>query len=382
MSKHAILSPSAASRWLVCTPSARLEQEFPNISSSYADEGTLAHAVGECILRQLAGMITAAEAETIMAVHLNNQYYSKELHDYAEGYAYYVHAQCKPGTELFIETRLDMTDYVEEGFGTGDAIVIGERIMRLNDLKYGKGVPVSAVDNTQLKLYALGAYKEFGHIFDIDMIELNIYQPRLDNFSSWEISLKDLLDWAENELKPRAALAYAGEGEFAPGKACTFCRARGTCKALHDHSMQLAKLEFINPDLLTDDQVILVLQIADTFEKWIKSVQDYALATAISGEKQWPGYKIVEGRSLRKYSDEKAVIEALKKKGFKDIFKEPAILGLGDMEKKIGKPAFNELVAPLLVKPSGKPALVPESDKRPVYSAAETEFQIVNDEDI
>lgn len=383
MSGHAILSPSAASRWMACTPSARLEQEFPNKSSSYADEGTLAHAVGECILRELAGFINHAQAETILAVHMNNQYYNKELHDYAEGYAYFVWNQCKPGkTELFIETRLDMTDYVEEGFGTGDAIVVGDRVLIFSDLKYGKGVPVYAEENKQLMIYALGAYKEFGHIYEIDMIQMNIYQPRLDNISQWEISVVDLLEWAQNELKPKAALAYAGEGNFSPGKNCMFCSAKATCKALHDYNMELATLEFKNPDLLTDEEVALVLQRSDMFGKWIDAVSGYALATAVSGEKIWPGYKIVEGRANRVYSNEAVVESTLKEKGHINIYTAPKLLGLGALEKAISKPVFNELVGPLLTKPNGKPALVPESDKRPAYAVIESEFSIVEEEDI
>jgi transcription elongation factor Elf1 len=383
MSKHAILPPSDASRWLTCTPSARLEQEFPNTSSSYADEGTLAHAVGECILRQLSGFITSAEAETIMAVHMNNQYYNKELHDYADGYAYYVWNQCKPGkTELFIETRLGMTEWIEDGFGTADALVIGDRVLIFNDYKHGKGVPVYAPENKQLMIYALGAYTMFKEIFEIDAIQMNIYQPRIDNVSGWEISVADLLVWAETELKPKAVLAYAGEGEFSPGKACIFCRAKSTCRALHDYNMELAALEFKNPDLLTDEEVALVLQRSDIFSKWIDAVAGYALATAVSGEKQWPGYKICEGRSVRKYSSEVIVATKLESAGYKDIYTEPKLLGLGALEKKLSKPIFQEIVEPLLIKPSGSPVLVLETDKRPVYSVAASEFQIVTDEDI
>lgn len=382
MSKHAILSPSAASRWMTCTPSARLEMEFPNVSSSYADEGTLAHAVGECILRQLAGFITSAEAETIMAVHMNNQYYNKELHDYAEAYAYFVWNQCKPGvTNLFIETRLNMTEWVEDGFGTADAIIVGDGVLIFDDLKYGKGVPVSAISNPQLMIYALGAYYEFREIFEINTIQMNIYQPRLDNASTWEISVKDLLEWAKNDLRPKAALAYAGEGEFAPGRSCLFCKAKSTCRALHDYNMELAKLEFKNPDLLSDEEITLVLQRSDTFVKWINAVETYALATAISGEKSWPGYKIVQGRSVRQYSNLQLVATALTEKGYTDIFSEPKLLGIGEMEKKLTKPVFAEIVEPLLIKPLGKPTLVVESDKRPTYSVAENEFSIIVEED-
>lgn len=382
MSKHAILSPSAANRWMVCTPSARLEQEFPNVSTSYADEGTLAHAVGECILRQLAGFISSAEAETIMAVHMNNQYYNKELHDYAESYAYYVWNQCKPGiTSLFIETRLNMTEWVEDGFGTADAIIVADRVLIFDDLKYGKGVPVFATDNSQLMIYALGAYYEFREIFEIDTIQMNIYQPRIDNISSWEISVTDLLEWAEKDLKPKAALAYTGEGEFAPGKACLFCKAKATCKALHDYNMELAKLEFKNPDLLTDEEVATVMERADMFTKWIDAVEMYALATAISGEKSWKGFKVCEGRSVRRYSDEKKVEEVLKARGFEEIYTEPKLLGLGALEKKVTKPIFIELVEPLLIKPPGAPVLVPISDKRAVYPVTTNEFKAYSDDE-
>jgi hypothetical protein len=383
MSKHAILSPSAASRWMTCTPSARLEQEFPNTSSSYADEGTLAHAVGECILRQLAGFITSAEAETIMAVHMNNQYYNKELHDYAEGYAYFVWNQCKPGkTHLFVETRLSMTDWIEEGSGTADGLVIGDRLMIFDDYKHGKGVRVEVINNQQMMIYALGAYQMFKEIFEIDRIQMNIYQPRMDNISSWEITVTELLEWAENELKPQAALAYAGKGDFKPGKPCMFCRAKPVCKALHDYNMELATLEFKNPDLLTDEEVTLVLERSDTFGKWIQAVEGYALSTAVSGEKSWPGMKVCEGRSVRKYSDETLVIIALRQKGRTDIFTEPKLLGLGALEKKVTKPVFVAVVEPLLIKPAGSPVLVPLSDKRPVYSVAASEFTVINDEDI
>jgi hypothetical protein len=377
---HAVLSPSAASRWLACTPSVRLEQEFENKTSSFAEEGTLAHAVGECILRELAGQIKPAEAELILAQLMLSQYYSKELHDYAEGYAYFVWAMCKPGTHLFVEQRLDMTDYVEEGFGTGDAIVIGNNVLRLSDLKYGKGVPVYSDNNPQLKLYALGAYKEFSHIFDIDMIEINIYQPRLDNISTWEISVADLLEWAENELKPKAALAYKGEGEFNPGRACTFCKAKVKCRALAEYNMKLAEMEFKNAELLSDEEIAEVLTKKAQFSNWMESLAGYALGAALSG-KEIPGFKVVAGRSNRRYSSDEIVSEKLIAKGFTDIYKKPALLALGEMEKKIGKPAFKEVVEPLLEKPPGKPALVVSSDPRAVYAPVEHEFVSYTEED-
>lgn len=378
---HATLSPSAASRWLACPPSVRLEQQFPNKSSSYADEGTLAHAVGECILRELAGFISAVEAEKIMAVHMLNQYYSKELHDYASEYAYYVWQQCKPGTHLFIEQRLDMTDYVEDGFGTGDAIVVGNNILRLSDLKYGKGVPVYAEDNPQLKLYALGAYKEFSHIFDVDTIEINIYQPRLDNISVWEVSVTELLDWAENYLKPRAKLAYAGEGEFKPGKHCGFCKARATCRSLAEYNLELERMEFKSADLLSDEEVIEILEKRDQFKKWLESVSAHILNSALEG-KEWTGYKVVLGRSNRKYGSDEVVAEKLKEKGYTDIYKPAALLPLGEMEKKLSKPVFKELVEPLLIKPDGKPTIAPAGDPRSEFKTNHADdFISYDDED-
>jgi hypothetical protein len=345
-----------------------LEQQFENKSSSFAEEGTLAHAVGECILRELSGEITTAQMELILAEHMQNKYYSKELHDYAEGYAYFVWAMCKPGTHLFIEQRLDMTDYVEEGYGTGDAIVVGNGILRLSDLKYGKGVAVYSEDNPQLKLYALGAYKEFSHIFDINMIEINIYQPRLDNISTWEISVKDLLDWAENELKPKAALAYKGEGEFNPGRHCGFCRAKPLCRALAEYNLSLEAMDFKSADLLSDEEVVEILEKRDQFKKWLEAVSAHILSTAIEG-KEWPGYKVVLGRSNRKYSDEIAIGNKLQHKGYKDIYKPAALLPLGEMEKKLTKPVFKELVEPMLIKPDGKPTLAPVSDPRAAFTS-------------
>jgi len=377
---HAILSPSAASRWLACTPSVRLEQQFENKTSSFAEEGTLAHAVGECILRELAGQIKPAEAELIIAQLMTSQYYSKELHDYAEGYAYFVWAMCKPGTHLFVEQRLDMTDYVEEGYGTGDAVVVGNLVLRLSDLKYGKGVPVYSDNNPQLKLYALGAYKEFSHIFDIETIEINIYQPRLDNISTWEISVKDLLEWAEVELKPKAAMAYKGEGEFKPGKHCLFCRGKAVCRALADYNMKLAQMEFRNPDILTDEEISEVLEKRDSFKKWIDAVADHVLSTALSG-KEWPGYKLVEGRANRKYSSEPEVIEKLKTAGHTNIYTEPKLLGLGALEKAVTKPVFKQIVEPLLIKPDGAPALAPLTDSRPVYAPKTHDFVAYTDSD-
>ncbi len=376
---HAVLSPSAASRWMACTPSARLEQSFPNTSSKYADEGTLAHAIAEMLLRNMHGMITKKELDEQVAIHKKSEYYSEQMVEYCEDYAHVVNEVCTGEFMLFIEQKLDMTSYIEDGFGTADAIVIRPDLKKLFffDLKYGKGVQVFADDNPQLKIYGLGVLNDYGFIYDIVDIELIIYQPRISSVpSSWSTNYDELIHWAENVLKPKALLAYEGKGTFQAGKHCTFCRVKSTCRALAEYNLELAKMDFANPDILTDEELVEILDKKALFENWIEAVAAHALVTALEGKK-WPGYKLVEGRSIRKYSNEETVAEALKKEGYTDIYKAPSLCGLGDLEKKIGKAPFAEIVGPLLVKPSGKLTLAVASDKRPeVVSGAQNDFQV------
>ncbi len=379
MAAHAILSPSGASRWLACTPSARLEQQFPDIAGQAAAEGTLAPALGELLIRRRAGEIAEPDyLETLHGIETDPLYDAAML-EHADNYAVYVLEQFyaakahTPGALLMLEQRLDLRAYVPEGFGTGDAIVVADDTLTLIDLKYGKGVPVSAHENKQMMLYALGALHLFDAAFRISHVRMVIYQPRLDSISEYEISVEDLTAWANDYLRPRAALAFAGEGEFAPGDACRFCKAKASCKALADYNLQLARHDFRSPELLTDEDVADILSRADLFTSWIGAVTDHALHMAVTAGKRWPGYKLVEGRSVRKYTDTGAIMAALTAAGIPThTFIKPAELQpITALEKAIGKDNFSKYAGPYVMKPPGKPALVPASDKRPELNTTE-----------
>lgn len=378
MANHAILSPSGASRWLACTPSARLEQQFPDRSGAAASEGTLAHSLGELLIRFKAKMILKTQyTKSLKEIKANSQY-EEAMFDYADNYACYViekfsaaQAHTKDAV-LLVEQKLDLTEYVPEGFGTGDIMIIANKVLDFVDLKYGKGVEVSAENNKQMMLYALGALRGFDCLFDIETVRMTIYQPRLDNISTFEMSVSDLKAWAENELKPRAELAFAGEGEFAPGEVCRFCKAAATCKANAAFNLELAKYEFKESLLLEDAEISDILNRAGLFTKWLNAVEEHAQHEAIVNGKKWPGYKLVEGRSNRTYLDESKVADLLISKGLEEdkIYQPKKILGITAMEKELGKSDFATYLSPLIVKPAGKPTLVPESDKRPELSSA------------
>lgn len=384
MSAHAVLSPSGAERWLNCTPSVRLEEQFPDNAGQAAAEGTLAHSLGELLLRKELKLIKKYQFEKQLAEIKQNELYDNSMLDHCEDYRdfvmerYYDAQSRTKDAMIFLEQKIDLTEYMPEGFGTTDANIIADHILDVVDLKYGKGVPVSAENNKQMMVYALGALLAFDYMFDIKVIRMTIYQPRIDNISTWEISVKDLRTWAETELKPRAKLAFAGEGEFKPGSHCRFCKARGACKVNAEFNLQLAKHEFKEPTLLTDEEISDILDRSKTFENWLNGVEAYALDQAVNHGKKWPGYKVVEGRSNRKYSNEESVAKLLTGKGYKEeTIYEKSILGIGKMEKALGKDVFNSLLSPLIIKPAGKPALAPLSDKRAEYhsnEAAKIEF--------
>lgn len=371
MSGHAKLSPSSASRWMACTKSPDLESNFPNTTSSFAEEGTLAHSISEDMLRLDHNQITEKDFESRMKIHKEDKYFNDEMLEHCQNYVDFVNLSAfEPGSHIFIEQRLDMTNYIPQGFGTGDALVIRDRVLKFFDLKFGKGVRVSAVENTQLKIYALGAYNDYGHIFEIDEIELNIFQPRLDGASTWKISVADLLEWAENTLKPKAEEAWAvlqgdkTRGSFGPGDSCKFCRAKAQCRALADYNLSLAAMAFQEPDLLDMDEIAEVLSKKDLFTNWIGAVEGFAFSQAMSGEKI-PGYKLVHGKANRVYGDPTVIEATLKKNGFTDIYVKPTLVGITELNKRLGKQQFVQIIEPLLVKPDGKATLVPESDKRP-----------------
>lgn len=375
---HALLGPSGAKRWMACPPSARLEESFPEEETEYAAEGTLAHSLAEQILLYNNGEITKEALSTRVNKIKENPLYSAEMQDYIEDYANRVweianetKAKCPDALVLF-EQRLDISEYAPDGFGWGDVVIVADDMVNVIDLKYGKGVGVSAVDNPQLRLYGLGAYLEHSMLYDIRRIRMTIIQPRLENISTEELTAEELLDWAETEVRPKAELANAGEGEFQVGDHCRFCRARKTCRARAEHSLELAKYDFVDPPLLSDGEIGDVLQKADKLAHWVKDITDYALAEALKGKK-FNGWKLVEGKSPRKYADQGKAEKVLVGAGYplEKIRKPAELLGITEMAKLTGKKRFEELLSGLLVKPEGKPTLVPESDKRPELNNAD-----------
>lgn len=374
---HAILSASGSERWLTCTPSARLEANFPEESSSYADEGTLAHSLAELHLRKFLGRVEDRAFKATADKLAKNPLYAHEMVDHVETYISVAaerisaaKARSKDAIVL-LEQRLDFSPWVPEGFGTGDCVIVADKILEIIDFKYGKGVPVDARENTQMRLYALGALYGYGMIYDIDQVFMTICQPRLDSVSTDEITAAGLQLWGEEFVKPRAELATAGKGDFVSGEHCRFCRARNTCRARAEANMALAKYDFAKPELLSNDDIAAILGKAEELQKWASDVQGYALDQAENHNARFPGWKLVEGRSNRKYSDADEVAKALLAAGYPKalIFAPPAILGITAMESAIGKKAISELPNGLIVKPPGKPVLVPESDKRPEISS-------------
>lgn len=375
---HAKLSASGAKRWMSCPPSANLEAQFPDKTSEYAEEGTFAHSLAELILRYNNNEISKKAFSTRLNKMKADPLYNAEMQDYIEDYAQLVWEQvneakaiCQDVQPLF-EQRLDFSEYVPEGFGTGDVVVIADELLQVIDLKYGKGVGVSAEKNPQLRLYGLGAYLEYSLLYDIQRVKLTIIQPRLDNISSEELTVQELLSWADNEVKPKAKLAMAGEGEFQVGDHCRFCKAFATCRAQKDHQMELMKYDFAEGELLQESEIGEVLSRVDALVKWADAIKDYAFDQALNHGQHYEGWKLVEGKSNRKYINESKVACVLLEAGYDDIYKPEEILGITAMEKQIGKKKFAELLSGLVEKPEGKPVLVPVSDKRPELNTVDS----------
>lgn len=375
--RHALLGPSSAHRWLACPPSARLGEGCGDTGSIYAEEGTLAHKLAELTLRQrFEGADITAELAEVEADPLYSPAMLEHINDYADFVAERMaDAKTRCGDpRLYVEQEVDFGEYVPEGFGTSDAVIIADGIMDVIDLKYGAGVTVDAADNPQMKIYALGCLLAFGWIYRIEAVRMTIFQPRKDNISTATLSADSLMAWAKGELKSKAQLAWEGGGEFNPGeKQCKWCPVAATCRARAQHQMELAKLDFTEPPLLTPEEVAQVLARLPDLLDWADGVKTYALEQALNKGAHYPGFKVVEGISRRKYADEDAIAAALRKAGYKvaDIYKPKALLGLTDMEKRVGKKRFGELAGAYLVKPAGAPTLVPESDKRPELNTAD-----------
>ena len=387
--KHAKCSASSAYRWINCPGSVALSEQCPDHgSSSYADEGTLAHSLGELKLRHWLKEISAARYKEELAAIQASEYYDGEMEEATDYYFEIVLEELEAagkGAVLMIEQRLCLTRWIPEGFGTGDAIIISieHHYIQVIDLKYGKGVKVEAPRNPQLRLYGLGAVDLFDGLYNFDTVKTTIIQPRLDHVSSEENILKELLLWAEDIISPRAMMAMEGTGYLAAGDWCRFCPAKAVCRKRAEANLDLARHEFREPSLLTDEEIGEVLQKADELQKWAADVSTYALEQALAGH-HFDGWKLVEGRSIRKYADDIQVADALKAAGFDEaLLFERKLYGITAMEKMVGKKRLAEIIGDLIIKPQGKPVLVPESDKRkPINTAAaaQTDFNNTNDE--
>lgn len=374
MGKHALLSASSAHRWMNCPPSARLCENYEDRASPYAAEGTAAHALCEHKLKQALGLPTNVLSSAI-------SYHSEEMEECAADYSAYILELVETAKQscsdpvVLIEQRLDFSKYVEGGFGTGDCVVIADGTLHIVDYKHGQGVLVEAENNPQMMLYALGALELFDGIYDVSEVSMTIYQPRRNNISTHTVFKESLYQWAEEILKPAAMLAFAGNGEFACGEWCGFCKAKHECRSRANHNIALAQYDFKLPPLLTDDEVEAILLKVDALTAWASDIKEYAFQAALGG-KQWSGWKLVEGRSNRKYVSDELVAEKVKSAGYDPY--EHKVMGITAMEKALGKTTFSELLGTLVVKPQGKPTLVQDSDKRPAIHTASDDFVVEN----
>ena len=373
MAKHAALSASSSHRWMNCPPSVRLTEHIADSGSIYAAEGSEAHALCEYKLRRLLGM----DAGNPLDCPGGLQYYDSTMEDAANGYVAFVmelleeiRKTCSDPI-VMVEQRLNFSRWVKDGFGTGDAVIVADGILQIVDFKYGTGVPVSAEDNSQMRLYALGALDMFGELYDVDTVKMTIYQPRLSNISTDSVSKDDLLDWAESTLRPVAELAYKGEGEMNAGSWCRFCKLRTTCRKRAEANLALAQHDFKLPPTLSDEEIAIILDQLDDLTSWAADIREYALTAALSGT-HFDGWKLVEGRANRRYTNEEAVAQAVIGSGHDPY--ERKLLGITAMEKLLGKKQFATLLADLVERPQGKPTLVPASDKRPEMTNAKNDF--------
>ena len=370
MGKHAFLSASSSHRWLECPPSAKLCSEQEDRASPYAQQGTDCHELCAYLVEKSLGRDVEDPTE-------NLTYYDQEMQDCAESYRDYVTEQIEaakkhcPDPQILIEQRLDFSRWVENGFGTGDCVIVADEVLQIIDYKHGLGVLVSAEKNPQMMCYALGALELFDGLYDIREISMTIFQPRRENVSTFTMSKEGLLAWADEVLKPTAELAYEGKGEFKAGDHCQFCKVKATCRKRAEYNLELAKYDFEEGPMLEADEIAEILPQIDSLVSWAEDIKSYALEQALSGVR-YPGFKLVEGRSNRKYTDEVAVAAVVSNAGYDPY--EKKLLGITAMTKQLGKKKFDELLSGLIVKPQGKPVLVPQTDKRPELNTAANDF--------
>ncbi len=382
MAQHALLSPSAAHRWLHCTAAPRLEQGVPDKGSVYAAEGTLAHAYCAKKLKEFLALSCKGEDEEISELH---DLHTGEMDEHTDTYKTIVLEKLNAAkartrdAQLLVEVRLDFSKYVPEAFGTADAVIIADGCMEVIDFKYGKGVRVSATENPQMMIYALGAYEAFSFEYNITEVRMTIVQPRIDNLSEFSMTAPGLLAWAENELKPKAEEAYGGKGRQVPGEWCQFCKIKSRCRELAATCIKAMK---DNPDprlVSKEDMETMVLPIVGTMKTWLTGVEEYSLQQALEGV-SYKGFKVVEGRSNRRITDPQAVMRLFADNGFAEeaYLKPTELRSITDLERALGKKRFASLCADYVAKPQGKPTLVPDSDKRPPFNAAASDFNDIN----
>ena len=365
MTEHALLSASGSERWLNCPPSARLEQKFPQETSSFAEEGTFAHALSE---QQLAAYIKTPKKPLPAELM---RYDNQDLRDAVSIYVEQAKDRIdearsrSPDALILLERRLDLSKWIPQGFGTGDLITVSDGVLTVDDLKFGKGIRVTADNNSQLRLYGAGALNMCSPIFEIQIVRLTIVQPRLNHTSTEEISAAALLDWADREVTPKAALAWQGKGDFFAGEHCRFCKARVRCSARAQANLDLARLEFERPEIMSDESIAHVITKAADLRRWANDIEGYALSKALQGRK-WPGLKLVEGKSKRKFVDPEAVACTLSDAGVdSDVIWDRNLHSPTAIERSIGKKRFAELLGQHPIKTGSNPTLVPAADKRP-----------------
>ena len=370
MADHALLSASSSHRWLECPPSAKLCAQHPNRASPFTLQGTDAHLLGAWKLETALGKIVRDPTPDL-------DYYDAEMAECTDAYAAFVMEQlaearksCKDPIVL-VEQKLDFSRWVPDGFGTGDACIVSDDTIHVIDLKYGTGILVDAQWNPQVMCYALGLLEAYDGIYEIRNVRMSIFQPRRDNVTTFALKKEELLAWAENTLKPIAEDAYAGEGEFRAGSHCQFCAVKATCRKRAEYNLEMARYDFDMPATLNGNEIAAILPRIDQLIAWGNDVKDHALEQALSG-KHFPGYKLVAGRAVTKYLDDNAVARAVESAG-EDPW-ERKVLGVTAMRTMLGRKRFDELLGPYLIRPAGKPTLVPEADKRPALDLAKTDF--------
>lgn len=358
--EHSTLSASSAHRWLNCTKSVKFTEGMEDKGSSYAEEGTRAHEL--CAWK-------VAELFKISGVKKPDYEYDAATEECADSYAAFVAERMSESAALFLEQRVDYSEYTTpNSFGTADCVIVDGDALKIVDYKHGVGVPVDSTENPQLMLYALGAYQALKELYDISQVEMSIFQPRIGNISTFEMSLTDLLQKAETLFKPKAKEAIEGTGEFKCGDWCRFCKGKNTCRARAEANLALAREDFALPPNLTNTEVAVLLPKLDQIVAWCEDLKSYALDSALQGE-HFEGFKLVYGRSVRKYANDEEVAEKVKAEGLDPY--QHKLLGVTDMTKLLGKKKFEDLLGGLVIKPQGKPTLVPESDKRPAMAQSD-----------